>query len=149
MLASVFPGLSHGLDTRLAETVAAGNEADLSFVLGVLSAFEGKPCVYELVRSIVATSTAESPLLEAARAVLRESGVVMGEYGFAELHVERKRLLETWLADPCETVRSFAVDHIHELDMRIPAETRSAEASIAMRKLNYGEALAGGAAKAE
>ena len=143
LLASVFPDLSNGLAARLAALVAGGNEADLEFVLGILSAFEGKPSIYELVRKIVATLDSESPLLLEARRVLRQTGVVSGAFGFAELHAKRKALLEAWLADPIESVRMFATEQIQELDRQIAAENRAAEASIAMRKLNYDEELSG------
>ena len=144
LLASVFPDLSNGLEARLTALIADGNAQDLAFVLGVLAAFEGKPCVYELVRAIVAVAHPESQLLSEARSVLRESGVVRGELGFAELHVERKALIEGWLTDPSEVVRIFAAEHICELDLYIAAENRSAEASIARRKLDHGEELDGG-----
>ena len=67
------------------------------------------------------------------------ANVVCGEFGFAELHAGRKAMLEAWLTDPSEKVRIFAAEQIRELDRSIATETRSAEASIAMRKLNYGE----------
>lgn len=144
LLASVFPDLSNGLEARLAALIAGGNAQDMSFVLGVLATFEGKPCVYELVRAIVVALDSEGPLLHEARSVLYATGVVSGEFGFAELHIARKALLEPWLADPSERVRIFATDQIRELDRRIAAENRSAEASIALRKLEYGEELDGG-----
>lgn len=144
LLASVFPDLSNGLEARLAALIAGGNEQDLAFVLGVLSAFEGKPRIYELVRAIVAALNPDSRLLSEARSVLCESGVISGEFGFADLHVARKALLVSWLADQSETVRIFASEQIFELDRWIAAENRSAEASIALRKLEYGEELDSG-----
>lgn len=144
LLASVFPGLSNGLEERLAALIADGNEQNMAFVLGVLSAFEGKACIYELVRAIVASLEPGSRLLGRARSALREAGVVSGAFGFAELHAERKALLEVWLDDPRETVRTFATEQIREIDRWIAAENRSAEASIALRKLDYGEELDSG-----
>lgn len=141
LLASVFPGLSDGLEGRLAALIGGGDEKDLAFVLAVLSAFEGEACVYGLIHSVVAALDPKSPLLNDVRSVLRESGVVTGAFGFAELHAKRKVLLEPWLDDPSENVRIFATEQIRELDRLIAAETRSAEASIAMRKLSYGEEL--------
>lgn len=143
LLASVFQELSNGLEARLAALIAGGNEQDMAFVLGVLSAFEGKPCIYGLVRAIVAALDPESPLLDKARSALNEMGVVSGEFGFAELYAKRKELLEAWLADPSEPVRIFAAERIRELDRWIAGENRSAEASIALRKLDYGEELDG------
>lgn len=144
LLASVFPDLSNGLEAKLTAIITGGNDQDLAFVLGVLSAFEGKPHIYELVRTIIAVLDPESQLLHKAESVLSESGVVSGEFGFAELHARRKVMFEEWLADPNETVRTFAAEQIRELDRQIAAEIRSAEASIALRKLEYGEELDGG-----
>lgn len=141
LLASVFPDLSNPLETRLTEAIANGNDQDLDFVLGVLSAFEGKPPVYKLVRKIIAVLKPESPLLRKAQSVLRESGSVSGEFGYAELHTERKKILEEWLSDQNKAVQKFAAEEITELSKQIAADTRSAEASIALRKLEYDEDL--------
>jgi ppGpp synthetase/RelA/SpoT-type nucleotidyltranferase len=141
LLASVFPDLANGLAARLSVLIAGGCNENLAFALSILSAFEGKSCVYGFVRTIVAALHPGNQLLDEARSVLGESGVVSGAFGFAELHTERKALLEPWLTDPSETVRTFAVEQLRELDHRIAAETRSAEASIAQRKLDHGEEL--------
>ena len=42
----------HGLEERLAALISGREEPDLAFVLGVLSAFEGGPCIYGLVRGV-------------------------------------------------------------------------------------------------
>lgn len=141
LLASVFPDLENGLKERLEVFISGGNEEDVAFVLGVLSAYEGRPCIYELIRMIVATLIIESPLLSKAQSALDETGVVSGEFGFAELHEERKALLEPWIEDHSELVRAFAEERIRKLDLLIAAENRSAEASIALRRLEYGEEL--------
>ena len=90
LVASVFPDLSAGLDARLAALIAGGNEEDLGFVLGILSAFEGKACVFELVRAVVATLDPRQPIAQRGRSVLDQSGVIRGEFGGAELNAERK-----------------------------------------------------------
>ena len=141
LLASVFPGLGDGLEKEMWRLVQGGAVADLGFALAVLSAFEGKECVYALVRSIVAADAFEGPLLEQAHSVLRQSGVVAGAFGFAELHDRRKALLEHWLDDASARVRAFAAEHIKELEAGIASETRAAESSAAMRKLAHGEEL--------
>ena len=143
LLASVFPDLSGGLQEQLETLINDGDEQDLAFVLAVLSAFLGQPRIYEIVRKIVAVLAPESPLLQQVQLALRQTGVVCGEFGFAELHAERKTLLGSWLTDPNEQVRTFAAGEIHFLEQVIAAEHRSAEASIALRKLRYGEDLDG------
>ena len=99
-----------------------------------------------MVRSISGkshSSAASSTI--GCRSTLWGSGV----FGFARLHAERKTLLDPWLADPSETVRTFAAEQIRELDQCIAAETRSAEALIAQRKLDHGEELDGDEANAQ
>ena len=141
LLASVFPDLSEGLKEQLETFINGGDEQDLAFVLAVLSAFWGQPCIYGLTRQIIAAVPPESPLLEQVQFALRQTGVVCGEFGFAELHAGRKTVLESWLTDPDERVRAFATGEIHFLEQVITGEHRSAEASIALRKLQYGEDL--------
>ena len=99
--------------------------------------------MYGLVHDVVAATDAQSDTLRDARYVLDETGVVTGAFGYAELYAQRKALLVPWLAGTSETVKTFAAEQIRALDQRIAAETRSAEASIAMRKLNYGEDISG------
>lgn len=140
-LASVFPNLANSLDECLVRIISDGDEGDFVFVLAVLSAFEGKKSVYELVRRIVAALDANSSLLQRAIDVLQQSGVVTGEFGFAELSAERKELLTSWLSDESNAVRTFAESVIQRFDQQIAAETRSAEASIALRRLQYDEDL--------
>jgi ppGpp synthetase/RelA/SpoT-type nucleotidyltranferase len=144
LLASIFPNLSNGLDERLEALIASGVQESLAFSLGILSAFEGRPRIYQLVRKIIATQHINSELVNNARSVLHESGVVRGEFGFADLYSARKEMLNSWLDDASESVRTFAADEIRELDRWIARERRSAEASIAMRRLEYGEELDSG-----
>ncbi|MCK7509507.1 MAG: hypothetical protein MZV70_39380 [Desulfobacterales bacterium] len=141
----MFPDLTNELEARLAALIAGGNVQDLEFVLGVLAAFEGKPCVYrDRARDRRRRGTPESRLLAEARSVLRETGVVRGEFGFAEPPHRAQGIARTvaWRSE--RRVRMFATDQIRELDQLIAAENRSAEASIALRKLEYGEELDGG-----
>lgn len=141
LISSVFPDIKEGLEEGLKALIATGNDLDKAFVLRVLSAYEGKHCVYELVRLIVASLTPNNALLQDAKSALNETGMVSGEFGLVELYSERKVLLRTWLEDPSELVRHFADELIRTLDQRIAAENRSAEASIALRKLEWGQDL--------
>ena len=139
LLSSVFPNLENGLDELLADLIVNGDDKDREFVLEVLSTFEGRECVFPIVREVVVTVEAESDILGRAHDVLNVSGVVSGEYGFADLYGARQERLRTWLEDPDVKVQQFAEEHIRNLSARIAAETRSAETDLAMRRLEYGE----------
>ncbi|PRZ56038.1 ppGpp synthetase/RelA/SpoT-type nucleotidyltransferase [Paraburkholderia fungorum] len=139
LIASIFPGLSSGFESRLIALVDGGKEKDVAFVLAVLSAFEGASAIYPILRRVVAGLPPESPLLSDVRRALYESGVVTGSYGHADLMAERKTLIETWLDDASELVASFANDMVRMFEQSVAAETRAAEAMIAARRLAFGE----------
>ena len=141
LIASIFPGLSSGLDARLIALIDGGEEKGVEFVLATLSAYEGAAAIYPILRRVVAGLPPESPLLLDVRRVLYESGVVTGSYVHADLMVKRKALIETWLGDGSEAVTSFAHDMVYMFEQSIAAETRSAEAMIAARRLAFGEEL--------
>jgi len=141
LIASICPELSNGLRESLRAMIDGGGENDMAFVLGILGAFEGKPFVFELVRQVISRLPVESKLLSKSRQVLRETSVVRGEFGFAELYTARQTLLEGWLSDESVVVRDFAKEQITELKVLIASESRAASASIALRKLDYGEEL--------
>lgn len=102
---------------------------------------EGKPVIHDLVKQIVAQLAADDPLMRDVKSAVTSPGVVSGEFGFAELHAERKVQIGTWLDDANERVRAFAATHIVELERWIAAERRAAEGGIALRKLDYGEEI--------
>lgn len=141
LIASVFPGLPDELFNRLEKLISDGEGGDLKFVLSILSAFEGIARVFEIVRLIVAKVDPNGELLAAAVGAIQPTGVVRGEFGFAEAYSARRDLLLGWLDDSDERVRAFAKNQISVFERRIAAEIHSAETSIALRKLNFGEEL--------
>jgi len=141
LLAAVFPDLAGGVAERLTTLVDLGDGDDLAFVLSVLLVYPEAPCIYDIVRKIVAVLKPGDPLLLRTQAVLENTGVVRGAFGFVEVYEARKTLLQTWLDDPLADVQQFAADQIYRLEQRIAAETRIAEADLAHRRLQYGEEL--------
>ena len=141
LLTAVFPGLPDSFRDCLAGYVAGGNHDDLEFVLSILTNYEGRDIVHGLAKDIVAQIEADDPLMSRVRTVLRSTGVVSGEFGFVDLYAARKTTMQAWLADARERVRAFGQGHISELDRSITGEQRSAETSIALRKLDYDEEL--------
>jgi len=80
-----------------------------------------------------------SSLLSTVAIALQTTGVVTGEYGFAEAY-ERKRLeVLDWLHDSDERVRIFANDYISELERMRDLERARADEEIALRKFEFGE----------
>ncbi|WP_336201793.1 RelA/SpoT domain-containing protein [Pseudomonas guariconensis] len=137
LLASIFPEVVGDYAERLGVLIASREISNLAFVLALLDAYEGRDCVYPLMREIVAALPEGRDLLKRAQSVLSASGMVSGAYGFAELYGERKARMNEWLTDEREPVRTFARELIRRLEQRISAENRAAQASIALRKLEW------------
>jgi hypothetical protein len=135
LIASIFPDIDGEFAARMNQMAI---EEPL-FVLGVLSSYEGKRVIYPFVRQIVAAAEPGSEVLSHAQDALEQSGVVVGEFGFANLSRERQKLITPWLEDDNEVVRDFAKERIAYLERRIAAEVKRAEAGIAARKLDFGE----------
>ncbi|HEV7252677.1 MAG TPA: hypothetical protein VGN97_06215 [Mesorhizobium sp.] len=91
------------------------------------------------MRAAVAQLEPGDDLLQDASDTLERSGVVTGEFGFAELYQERLDRMRDWLKDGSEQVRTFAQEQIRNLERRVAGETRRAEASSAARRLDYAE----------
>ncbi|MBA4286265.1 MAG: hypothetical protein C0434_12110 [Xanthomonadaceae bacterium] len=141
LIAAVFNGLPPELSERLDRIADEGTTEALEFVLAVLDCMEGVPQIFELVRKVVSMLPADSPLLSDAHSVLMKTSVVRGEFGFAEAYEQKRLAVAPWREDTSEPVRSFATEFVRRMDGEIAAEHRSAEASIAMRKLSYGESI--------
>jgi ppGpp synthetase/RelA/SpoT-type nucleotidyltranferase len=143
LIATTFPNLE-GLEVQLQTLIDTGEDDNLSFVLQILCAYDGRACVDSFVQSILIRVAVDHPLVDHLRSVYGLAGVVSGEFGFVDLHVDRRNRIAPWLRDESDSVRVFAEQLICEIDQQIAVETRSAEASIAMRKLQYGEDLGQG-----
>jgi hypothetical protein len=115
-----------------------GDQEDIAFILQVLRAYEGEEFLHPLLKDVVERLDAESDVLRDAEAVLDESGVVVGEFGFVELYQQRRDLMKKWLEDPRQRVRDFAEKHIRALENRIAAEQQRAQADYELRKRNWG-----------
>lgn len=136
-VANVFKDEWTRLEAELRRFITDGQE-DVDFVLQVLRAYEGEEFLHPLIKDIVARLTVESEALNEVAIVLEESGVVAGEFGFVELHQQRRDLMTKWLDDPREPVVDFAKKQIRALENRIAAEQRRAEADYELRKRDWG-----------
>lgn len=142
LLEAVFPNFSDALREPLTSLVQTGDRHDIAFVLAVLRNYNGETFLHNLCKEIVESLDTGDALVEEIVLILSSTGVVSGEFGFAEAYAQKKLEMEPWLQDPRDKVRAFAEKYIHKLAHWIAAEQRSADGSIALRKLNYDEPLA-------
>ncbi|MFO1154756.1 MAG: RelA/SpoT domain-containing protein [Rhodospirillales bacterium] len=138
-LAAVLPDFSSDVYEQLAARVRSGDRHEITFVIEILHNYEGKPFIHDLCKEVIAILDEKDELLTEMLGVLCNIGTTCGDYGSAEALAERRSAIDKWRNDPRERVRTFATECIHTLDQWIADEHRSAEESIALRKLNYGE----------
>ena len=70
--------------------------------------------------------------------ILRNTGVVTGEFGFAEAYEQKIEEIEPWPSDENERVRNFAADYVAGLENEAKSERRRAKEEIELRKHAYG-----------
>ena len=70
--------------------------------------------------------------------MLRSTGVVTGEFGFAEAYEQKAANMKSWEADPRAEVRDFAANMVGDLLRVAKNERRRAVEDIAVRKHVYG-----------
>ena len=114
------------------------DEEDIAFVLQIVRGYEGEEFLHPLLKDIVDRLDPASETLEEVGIALEESGVVAGEFGFVELHQQRRDIMKNWLADTRPRVREFADRHIRSLENRIAAEQQRAETDHELRKRDWG-----------
>jgi hypothetical protein len=119
--------------------IQAGGELEASFALAILANYRGAPATHPLLREIVARFADDERKMKLVANALNSTGVVSGEYGFANAWRERRQSLSVWLTDERPRVREFATQHITKLDLMIADEQRRAEAGRAMYEREFDE----------
>jgi ppGpp synthetase/RelA/SpoT-type nucleotidyltranferase len=139
----IFPAVEGEMATYLMQIATEGDRDELAFLVALMEAYNGQHCLYSILRALVARLEPDDALLKVVARVFDQSGVVSGEFGYAELNVKRKGWIQPWLEDDNDKVRAYGQKRIRELDAIIASETRRAEIDIAMRHLAYGEDVRG------
>jgi ppGpp synthetase/RelA/SpoT-type nucleotidyltranferase len=135
-LSSVFPDISGDFAQELEGMIAAGGAQT---ALGILENYEGSSATHPLCKLIVETLEPGDKLLSRVKIALTSTGVVRGEYGFADAYEAQKASLREWLDDARPKVASFASELIRSLDQSIADEHRRADESREGRLRRYGE----------
>ncbi len=138
LLKIIFPDFAEPFQAKLLELVHTGEKQDIEFVLSVLRNYEGKPFLRGICREIVAALPENDDLLTTIEMVLQTTGVVMGEFGFAEAHERKIEEIKPWLTDENERVRNFSAGYVTSLERQAKSERRRAEEGIELRKHAYG-----------
>jgi hypothetical protein len=133
VLSLAFPSCTQESATALADLVKAARDTEADFVLAILQDYNGETSTYVVLKEIVSRFPDDFNKMSRVRIALDNTGVVSGEFGFAEACRAKKESLTAWLADQRPAVKAFDSKHIAELDRIIASEQRRAEAEREMR----------------
>jgi len=139
LLSNVFPHCTQEFAAALAELVKNGSDMETDFALAILQNYEGEVSTYVVLKEIVSRFPNDNSKLGLVKIAIDNTGVVCGEFGYAEALRMKKDSFAEWLTEERLTVRAFAAKHIAELDLMIVSEQRRAEADREMRNRSFGE----------
>jgi len=139
LLSNAFPSCTPEFATALAELVKAGGDTEADFALAILQNYQGQTSTHVVLKEVVSRSPDDSDKLKEVKASIETTGVVSGEFGFAEAWQAKKESLKEGLLDDRPAVKAFAERHMKELDLMIASERRRAEARRELRKRSYEE----------
>jgi ppGpp synthetase/RelA/SpoT-type nucleotidyltranferase len=139
LLSIVFPNCTTEFATALANLVKAGGAIEADFALAILQNYDGVTSAHVVLKEIVSRFPDDQHKLNEVRVSIDNTGVVRGEFGFAQALQARKAALTEWLIDERPAVKAFAEKHIAELNLMIASERRWAESRREMRNRDYEE----------
>lgn len=137
LLQTIFPNFSAEFQTELLTFVTAGGEENLQFVLAILRNYEGQPFIHNVCKEILKREPNNADVRSELYISLQNTGVVTGEYGFAEAYERKKTEIQYWLDDADKTIRDFAAWYVERLDQMIASDRQRADEEIALRKQRF------------
>jgi len=141
LLHAIFPTYVEALEMEMLKLVGRGEEGDLYFVVSVLRNYEGSPTIYRTCKALIKAVPSRAEIWNEVAAAIESTGVVHGQYGFAEAFERKKSELASWLEDPDSRVREFANWLSNDLEKMAKADRRRGDESLALRKYQYGDDL--------
>ena len=137
LLSAAFPSCPPNFAAELAKLASEGTAADVKFILAVMENYHGEETTHEVLKLIIARFPNDESVRTSVVISLESTGVVMGEFGFADALRGKLEIARKWQSDPRPEVRAFAQAHARSLEVRIVDEQRRAEERKALRELQY------------
>lgn len=136
----IFSQIPPEFTDQLILLIHSGNQDHINMIISILKNYKGEVALHPVFLELVlANDEQNEKQREMIMVVLEGTGVVRGEYGFADSYKRKIEEIKCWLKDENEKIRKFGRDYIDGLRMQITQETRRSDLRIAMRKREYGE----------
>jgi len=139
LLKTIFPQFPKEFEAELIKILQSDGNENIEFVLAVLRNYEGELFIHQTCKEIIKLIPTDSSYRTEVAVALESTGVVSGEFGFAEAWERKKNEVQNWLNDPDEKIQEFAKWYIANLEQMSVSERKRAEEEIALRKHKYGE----------
>ena len=137
-VASLFPTFGSEFESVLMPLAKSGNNSDTYFVIGILRNYHGQTFLHNVCRELIISNFESKSLTTDVAIVLCSTGVVTGEYGFADAYARKAQEIKYWLSDENEYVREFARWYIEMLAADEARERERSDESIELRKHKFG-----------
>jgi hypothetical protein len=137
LLGLVFPIFPENFANELGAIASIGSKYDIEFFLAVMQNYHGEESTHEVLKKIVARFPNDEEICSGVTSSLEGTGVVSGEFGYADAFRAKRDAVLAWRNDHRFEVRNFADTYIQGLELRIADEQRRAEEQKALRELRY------------
>ncbi|KRR29542.1 hypothetical protein [Bradyrhizobium retamae] len=137
LLSIAFPSCPPNFAEELAKLADEGTKEDVEFILAVMENYHGEETTQEVLKRIIKRFPKDESIRTSVIISLESTGIVRGEFGFADALRDKLEIARGWQTDPRPEVRAFADAHIHSLQLRIADEQQRAEERKALRELQY------------
>ena len=136
LIGRAFPTCTPELAAALGELVKAGGDKEADFSLALLQNYIGSTSTDSVLKEIVSRFSDDDRIMRGVRTIINSPNMasVSGEFALAEAWRVKKESLTNWLTDGRSVVKSFAEQHLAELDRMIVAERHRVEAERELRE---------------
>ena len=138
LLENIFPDFSTEFEVELIKLVKTEQRNNILFVLAILRNYKGQVFVHPICIEIITVLPIDDDLSREVMVALSSTGVVRGEYGFAEAYERKANELLPWLEYDSKKVNKFAAKYIGNLKQDAEFERKRANEEIELRKFQYG-----------
>jgi hypothetical protein len=140
-IARLFKGCFSPFEPQLIDLIfehlSPSIEEELQLILAIASSYEGHSSILPLVKRLLIALKYDEEKIDWINRVLIKTGIVHGEYGFAEAYKNKRLDIEAWFNDNNVNVVKFAHQYKRVLDDRIDIETKRADEKVALEKHKY------------
>lgn len=142
MLHTIFPSFDPNLEKALLDLIKSKNIANIEKVLLVLHSYQGESFLHGVYKELIKTYYRDPKFKKYKQEILialSRTGVVTGEYGFANAYQQKKEAVKNWSTEKDNSVKEFLKDYEKFLNDNIAFEKKQAETMEGLMKKEFGE----------